>query len=942
LTAKGKVKRPETGWPFIKTITLSYLLATGLLAALAVGSYTVLHELTNAEATSAAQVNVSGRQRMLSQRIAMMGNRLIEFSEHSSQPDLTEMARRGILDATLLMEQSHQGLIQGDPSINLPTNPSAEVHALYFDGPKSLDMQVRQYVAEARALARAPMAELTHTNAHIRYINAAAVGDLLNSLDAVVRQYQKESEADIAGLQRLQRAIMGLTLAVLLLLVLFIFRPMIRRIRQETGALKSAETRLRAIIENAPDGIITIDEGSAIRSFNPAAEKMFGFKAAEAIGHNVNMLMPEPYHNEHDTYIQRYLQTGQAKAIGCKRDITAKRRDGTVFPMEIVLSEMRIEGERLFIGMLSDITERKQAEEKLECNYNLLQEAETATLNMMLDVNGARERAETAEQELIGHKKELFQLAEVAQKLNCIRSYQEICDTVCQEAMNVFQLKACWVSRLDEGGDKQKPIAFAGSARSFLAAIHEAQKALPGDRQRDGMVIESLDPLVENDIEHSKRYELWRNKAMENHYCSSLGNVLISARDKVYGTINLYSGTPYFFTETRIRMVLTLTHQTATCLENAELMEGLEERVRQRTAELEYVAGELREMAMFPEMSPAPVLRVDRDGTVCVANQAAKQCCKGQEILGTSIFSLCPGLKQVDFEALFNVNRKPLQIESNLGVTSYLITLLGDVEHDHVYVYAADITQLKQLEAQIRQSQKMEAVGLLAGGIAHDFNSLLGVILGYGDMMRDDIPAGSPLHGNLEEMIIAAERSRDLVRHLMDFGRPSEEEPTQVELTPFLEREIRLLRSSLPATIRIATNIKTKSATVLANPSQIRQVFMNLGINAGRAIGDRHGVLKIDMTETMVNSELAKLKEVEPGAYLQLTVSDTGHGMDKETMEHIFEPFFTSKSASESAGLGLAIVHSNVKRHGGFVTVESEPGKGSSFHVYLPRIESGK
>jgi signal transduction histidine kinase len=146
----------------------------------------------------------------------------------------------------------------------------------------------------------------------------------------------------------------------------------------------------------------------------------------------------------------------------------------------------------------------------------------------------------------------------------------------------------------------------------------------------------------------------------------------------------------------------------------------------------------------------------------------------------------------------------------------------------------------------------------------------------------------------------------------------------------------------LPATIRIATNIKTKSATVLANPSQIRQVFMNLGINAGRAIGDRHGVLKIDMTETMVNSELAKLKEVEPGAYLQLTVSDTGHGMDKETMEHIFEPFFTSKSASESAGLGLAIVHSNVKRHGGFVTVESEPGKGSSFHVYLPRIESGK
>jgi PAS domain S-box-containing protein len=693
-----------------------------------------------------------------------------------------------------------------------------------------------------------------------------------------------------------------------------------------------------------------------------------------------------------------------------------------------------------------------------------LQESETATLNMMVDVDAARERAETSEQELIGQKKELFLLADVENRINGIMNYQKICEIVCQQTMNIFQLESCWVSKLDGGSNEQKPIAFAGSAKLFLAAIHESQKALPDDRQRDSMEIKSPDPLVENDIEHSGRYELWRNEAMKKHYCSSLGNVLISSRDKMYGTINLYSGSPHFFTEARIHMVQTLAHQIATCLENVELIEGLEERVDQRTAELARTAEELRkkdvgylmaqeigkvgsftfdfesgqqtwseqvyrmfglepdeipatyeafmgyvhaddrehldrasqeifagnsdlnvqyrivtrdgetrhvhtkanlehdeagkpvaifgylqdiservqkeaalkEMALFPEMSPAPVLRVDRDGTVCVANQAARQCYEDREVLGASIFSLCPGLKQEDFEALFNVHGKTLQIESHLGETSYLITLMCDVEHDHVYIYAADITQRMQLEAQIRQSQKMEAVGLLAGGVAHDFNSLLGVILGYGDMMRDDIPAGSSLRGSLEEIIMAGERSRDLVRHLMDFGRPSEEEPTQVDLTLLVKREVRLLRSSLPVTVRIITNIKAESAIILANPSQICQVIMNLGINAGGAIGDRHGVMKIDLTVSMVNAEVAKLKEVEPGAYMQLTVSDTGHGIDKETLEHIFDPFFTTKSASESAGLGLAIVHSNVKRHGGFVTVESELGKGSSFHVYLP------
>jgi PAS domain S-box-containing protein len=864
------------------------------------------------------------------------------------------------------------------------------------------------------------------------------------------------------------------------------------------------------IIKSMMGALVVVDSDSMIRMVNQATLSLLGYEEEDLIGQPVGIILAEEA-----IFRGKGLDALIRKGFVANVEKIYLARDGSRVPVLFSGSVMRDAAGKLqgIVCVALDIRERKRSEEvlrvhadglekaqaelnqtiaelenaqqatlnmmddaeaaerealqakgQLERNYKLLQESETATLNMMMDVDAARERAETSEQELIGHRKALFLFAETANSINGIRKYQEICEIVCRDAMDIFQLEACWVSKLDEDGNEQKPIAYGGSARSFLSAIHEAQRMHPGDRHRDGMAIKSLDPLLENDIEHSERYELWRNKAMENHYHSSLGNVLISARDKVYGTINLYSGTPYFFTEARIRMVETLAHQTATCLENVGLIEGLEERVRQRTTELEQSAEELRktdieyrtaqkigkvgsfavdltsgrqtwsdqiyrmlglepdeipatheafieyvhpddrehldqasqatfagnsdldvhyriiskdgetrhihtratierdengkpvmvfgysqdisdrkqaqealeEMAMFPEMNPAPVLRANSDGAICVANPATRQCYEDREVLGASIFSLCPGLKQEDFEALFRADGKMLQIESQLNEVSYFVTLLGDVERGHAYIYAADITQIKQLEAQIRQSQKMEAVGLLAGGIAHDFNSLLGVILGYGDMMRDDIPASSPVRGNLEEIITAGKRSRDMVSQLMAFGRPSEEEPTPVQLAPLVEGEIRLLRASLPATIRIAPDIKVESARILANASQIRQVVMNLGINAGNAIGENHGVVQIGLAETGVDAGLAGVHGVEPGAYLQLTVSDNGRGMDEETMVHIFEPFFTSNVTSESSGLGLAIVHSNVKRHGGFVTVESEPGKGSSFHVYLP------
>ena len=232
----------------------------------------------------------------------------------------------------------------------------------------------------------------------------------------------------------------------------------------------------------------------------------------------------------------------------------------------------------------------------------------------------------------------------------------------------------------------------------------------------------------------------------------------------------------------------------------------------------------------------------------------------------------------------------------------------------------------------------MEAVGSLAGGVAHDFNTLLGIIFGYGNMLSDHIPQEGRAHDYLENLMEAGRRSKDLVRGLMDFARPSAEGREPLLLASIADESLRLLRASLPATITIHPNFAAESATLLANPTQIGQVIMNLGINAGDALGDEGGELGVSPEEVEVDVGLAALQGVEPGDYLRLTVSDNGVGMDGESRERIFEPFYTTKGVGQGSGLGLSVAHGIVESHGGFITVESEPGVGSLFQVYLPRF----
>jgi PAS domain S-box-containing protein len=247
----------------------------------------------------------------------------------------------------------------------------------------------------------------------------------------------------------------------------------------------------------------------------------------------------------------------------------------------------------------------------------------------------------------------------------------------------------------------------------------------------------------------------------------------------------------------------------------------------------------------------------------------------------------------------------------------------------------------ERLEARLRQAQKMEALGTLAGGIAHDFNNILAAIIGYTEMMLSDVSISSPMHHDLQQVLKAADRAKDLVKQILVFSRmEGQQEKLAVDIGGVVKEALKLLRATLPTTIEIRQDIASGAGAALADPTQIHEVLINLGTNAAHAMGEKGGVLEVTLGEVNFNAETAALHPgIQPAAYLRLTVRDTGHGMDAATLERIFDPYFTTKETGKGSGLGLAVVHGIIRRHMGAITVHSEPENGTIFHVYLPRHE---
>jgi PAS domain S-box-containing protein len=260
---------------------------------------------------------------------------------------------------------------------------------------------------------------------------------------------------------------------------------------------------------------------------------------------------------------------------------------------------------------------------------------------------------------------------------------------------------------------------------------------------------------------------------------------------------------------------------------------------------------------------------------------------------------------------------------------------------------ATDITKIKGMEAErrhtetkLRQAQKMEAIGTLAGGIAHDFNNILSAILGYSELALEDALNDRAAEAYIRQILKAGHRARDLVNQILTFSRQTETETKPIQVKPIIKEALKLLRASLPATIDIRTDIQS-DAIVEADPIQIHQVIMNLCTNAGHAMRHNGGALTVCLTEYTISDDMARdYKEMAPGDYLKLSVSDTGPGIAPTIIDRIFEPYFTSKQKGEGTGMGLAVVQGIVQSCKGAVSVYSPPGEGATFDVYLPIIRT--
>jgi PAS domain S-box-containing protein len=288
------------------------------------------------------------------------------------------------------------------------------------------------------------------------------------------------------------------------------------------------------------------------------------------------------------------------------------------------------------------------------------------------------------------------------------------------------------------------------------------------------------------------------------------------------------------------------------------------------------------------------------------------------------------------FQAEFRVNRKDGR---EVWLSDTAVIVQGSDSHPVMEGIMVDITERKALETQLQQSRKMEAVGRLAGGIAHDFNNLLTIISGYTELALSRPQLPGEAHADIERIENASGRAAALVRQLLAFSRKQVLQPKILDLNKIVLNLDSLLRRLMDERIDMVTRVKDDLGKVKADPAQVEQVIMNLVVNARDAMPEG-GQLVVETCNTELDANYAvEHVSVKPGRYVMLAVSDTGVGMDRQTVAHIFEPFFTTKESGRGTGLGLSTVYGIVKQSGGYIWVYSEPGKGSSFKVYLPRVD---
>ncbi len=354
------------------------------------------------------------------------------------------------------------------------------------------------------------------------------------------------------------------------------------------------------------------------------------------------------------------------------------------------------------------------------------------------------------------------------------------------------------------------------------------------------------------------------------------------------------------------------------------------------------------------EKASIGIFRMGEQGQILDVNE---QACRSlgytrEELCHMTVFDIDPRIRpdqveplqavgQLTFETLHRHKDGhviPVQIESNVLVfegQAFHMAFVQDIS-DRKLAEA----EAKRLEAALLQAQKMEAIGTLAGGIAHDFNNILAGVIGFAELSLWKIAPDSQVYPNLKKILAAGLRARDLVEQILTFSRQDERQLQPLQIAPLLKEALKLMRSSLPATIEISTHVAEGLSSVMADPTQIHRIIMNLCTNAAHAMEDKGGRLDVTLTQVELSNRDVHLHPgLQPGDYVKLSVQDTGTGISSENISKIYDPYFTTKPRGKGTGLGLSVVHGIVKGYGGAISVYTEAGAGTTFNIYLPAIE---
>jgi PAS domain S-box-containing protein len=545
-------------------------------------------------------------------------------------------------------------------------------------------------------------------------------------------------------------------------------------------------------------------------------------------------------------------------------------------------------------------------------------------------------------------------LSQVNQAVVRIKSKEELLSAVCRIVVERGNVDLAWIGWMDPKTFKISLAASFGkqdenlNQAEFYANGHKAGQSNPGQAIRQGK------PFICNACVSPDCANLSVCMPVRLGF-QSCGSFPIRLEGRVHGALSICAGEAGFFREREIALLEEVAMDVSFALDK------IEEEARRKQAEAALRESEER-LRIFIEHAPASLAMFDRNMRYLSVSRRwlADYRPKDRDLIGLSHYDVFPDIP----EHWKIAHRRALDGEVVRAESDRLQWAGGSVkwlrwearpwrdqtgEIAGIVIFSEDITERKQLEedrarveVQLRQAQKMEALGTLAGGIAHDFNNILAIIIGFTELIISGPKGNLKVVPELQQVLKAAYRAKDLVQQILAFSRMSEPEKIPVQAGPIVKEAMKMLRASLPVTIDFKVNIDS-TALVLGDASQIHQVIMNLCTNAGCAMRDHGGELSVNLVDASLEPESIPLHSgLKPGPYVLLSVKDTGHGIAAADLERIFDPFFTTKKKGEGTGLGLSVVHGIVKRHGGAIEVESLPGKGASFQVYLPAVETAQ